>query len=141
MLRTPFDEAIPRFSPDGRHIAYVSNESGQNEVYVERFPEGGQKVTVSSGGGKGARWSRNGQELFYVEGETLIAVSVSTASSFSVGSTTLLFDHASLKNSPVPYDVSADGQRFILPEPLGGEAAEPSIRVVLNWFEEFRDRE
>ena len=105
-LRTSFDEAIPRFSPDGRHIAYVSNESGQNEVYVERFPEGGQKVTVSSGGGKGARWSRNGKELFYVEGDALIAVSVSTGSSFSVGSTTRLFDHASLKNSPVPYDVS-----------------------------------
>ena len=140
-LRTPFDEAIPRFSPDGRHITYVSNESGQNEVYVDRFPEGGERVTVSSGGGKGARWSRNGKELFYVEGETLIAVSVSTAASFSVGSTTRLFEHASLKNSPVPYDVSADGQRFIVAEPVGAEPPEPSIRVVLNWHEEFRDRE
>ncbi len=79
--------------------------------------------------------------LVYVEGQTLIAVAVSTGSSFTVGSATRLFEHASLKNSISPYDVSADGQRFILPEPVGGEAPEPSIRVVTNWYEEFRDRE
>ncbi len=138
-LRTPFDEAMPRFSPDGRYVAYASNESDRNEVYVQRFPEGGRKITVSIAGGERVRWSRNGKELFYVEGENLMAVSVSSVSSFSVGPATRLFAHPSLIFTT--YDVSADGQRFILPEPVGGEAPEPSIRVVENWFAEFRDRE
>ena len=144
-LQTPFKEFVPRFSPDGRYVAYVSNESGQNEVYVQPFPEGGRKVTVSSNGGTKVRWSRDGKELFYVEGETLVAVSVSSGSSFSVGSATRLFEHPGLRRgfNYAPYDVSADGQRFILAEPVGAgaDAPEPSIRVVENWYEEFRDRE
>ena len=144
-LQTPFSERVPRFSPDGRYVAYVSEESGQMEVYVQPFPEGGRKVTVSSNGGTKVRWSRDGKELFYVEGQTLVAVSVSSGSIFSVGSATRLFEHPGLGpgTNYAPYDVSADGQRFILAEPVGagGEAPEPSIRVVLNWYEEFRDRE
>ena len=144
-LQTPFSEVVPRFSPDGRYVAYVSNESGQNEVYVQPFPEGGRKVTVSSNGGTKVRWSRDGKELFYVEGETLVAVSVSRGSSFSVGSATRLFEHPGLRPgfNYALYDVSPDGQRFILAEPVGGgaDAPEPSIRVVQNWFAEFRDRE
>ena len=140
-LQTPFNQYVPRFSPDGRYVAYVSEESGQREVYVQPFPEGGRKVTVSSNGGTRVRWSRDGKELFYVEGETLVAVSVSSGSSFSVGSATRLFEHPGLRGatSYAPYDISADGQRFILAERVG--AGGPSIRVVMNWFEEFRDRE
>ena len=144
-LQTPFGERVPRFSPDGRYVAYVSNESGQNEVYVQPFPEGSRKVTVSSNGGTKVRWSRDGKELFYVEGQTLVAVSVSSGSGFSVGSATRLFEHAGLRGATnyAPYDVSADGQRFILAEPVGAgaDAPEPAIRVVQNWFAEFRDRE
>ena len=144
-LQTPFGERVPRFSPDGRYVAYVSDESGQNEVYVQPFPEGGRKVTVSSNGGTKVRWSRDGKELFYVERETLVAVSVSSGSSFSVGSATRLFEHPGLLTggSYAPYDVSADGQRFILAESVGAgaDAPEPSIRVVQNWLAEFRGRE
>ncbi len=144
-LQTPFGEVVPRFSPDGRYVAYVSDESGQNEVYVQPFPEGGRKVTVSSNGGTQVRWSRDGKELFYVERQTLLAVSVSSGSSFSVGSATRLFEHTGLLpgGNYAPYDVSADGQRFILAEPVGegADAPELSIRVVMNWYEEFRDRE
>jgi len=144
-LQTSFSELASRFSPDGSYIAYVSNESGQNEVYVRSFPEGGRKVTVSSNGGKSPRWSRDGGELFYVEGETLVSVSVSSDSSFSAGSTTRLFEHPGLRPrlTYAYYDVAVDGQRFILAEPVGVSAAapEPSIRVVQNWYEEFRDRE
>ena len=144
-LQSPFGEYVPRFSPDGRYVAYVSNESGQMEVYVQPFPEGGRKVTVSSNGGTKVRWSRDGKELFYVEGQTFVAVSVSSGSSFSVGSATRLFEHPGLRsgNNYAPYDVSADGQRFILAEPVaeGADTPEPSIRVVQNWFAEFRDRE
>ncbi len=145
-MQTPFNEQAAKFSPDGRYVAYVSNESGQFEVYVQPFPEGGRKVTVSSNGGTKVRWSRDGKELFYVEGQTLVAVPVSSgSSSFSVGSATRLFELPSLRPgaNSAPYDVSADGQRFILAESVGegADAREPSIRVVLNWFEEFRDRE
>ncbi len=144
-LQTPFGEFVPRFSPDGRYVAYVSNESGQDEVYVQSFPEGGRKVTVSRNGGTKVRWSRDGKELFYVEGQTLVAVAVSSGSSFSVGSATRLFEHQGLRPgfNYAPYDVSADGQRFILAEPVAeaADAPEPSIRVVQNWFAEFRDRE
>jgi len=99
-------------------------------------------VTVSSNGGTRVRWSRDGKELFYVEGQTLVAVSVSTAPSFSAGSATRLFEHPGLRPAN-NYDVSADGQQFILAE-LGGavaDASEPSIRVVMNWYEGFRNRE
>ena len=144
-LQTPFSEFVPRFSPDGRYVAYVSTESGQNEVYVQPFPEGGRRVTVSSNGGTKVRWSRDGKELFYVEGETLVAVSVSSGSSFSVGPATRLFEHPDLGlgTNYAPYDVSADGQRFILTGPVGegADAPTPSIRVVQNWYEEFRGRQ
>ncbi len=143
-MQTPFNQVVPRFSPDGRYVAYVSEESGQLEVYVQPFPEGGRKVTVSSNGGTKVRWSRDGKELFYVEGQTLVAVAVSSGSSFSVGSATRLFEHASLMRgfNYAPYDISADGQRFILAEPVGegADAREPSIRVVQNCHEEFRPR-
>ncbi len=144
-LQSPLSQYWARLSPDSRYVAYVSNESGQDEVYVQPFPEGGRKVTVSSNGGTKVRWSRDGKELFYVEGQTLVAVSVSSGSSFSAGSATRLFEHPGLRPGTMndPYDVSADGQRFILAEPVGdgGDAPEPSIRVVQNWFAEFRGRE
>ena len=141
-LQTPFMERTPRLSPDGRFVAYSSNESGQFEVYVRPFPEGGGRSTVSSNGGQQPRWSDDGKELFYVEGETMLAVSVSTSPEFSAGKVTRLFDHPSLTRSFYPqYDVSADGQRFLLAAPVEVEGAEPSIRVVQNWFEEFRGRQ
>ena len=103
-------------------------------------------MTVSSGGGAQVRWSRDGKELFYVEGAKLIVVRVSTEGEFSAGSPKELFEHPGLRNSfNIPnYDVSLDGQTFILAKPVGydgTEASPPSIRVVQNWYEEFRDRE
>ena len=145
-LQEPSAQTVPKFSPNGRYVAYVSDDSGQQEVYVQPFPEGGRKVTVSNSGGEQVRWSRDGKELFYVEGVKLMAVSVSTEGEFSPGSPTVLFEHPGLRrggNYP-NYDASLDGQRFILSEPVGYDATEGSpatIRVVENWYEEFRDRE
>ena len=146
-LCTPFNELAAKFSPDGRYVAYVSDESGEWEVYVRPFPQGGSRSTVSSNGGTQPRWSRDGKELFYVEGNTLVAVSVSSGPTFSVGSARRLFEHPGLRDRPgmfsyPSYDVSADGRQFVLPErvDLGEEAPEPSIRVVQNWFTEFKDR-
>ena len=145
-LQEPSSQTGPRFSPNARYVAYISDESGQLEVYVQPFPEGGRKVTVSSGGGSQVRWSRDGKELFYVEGERLMVVAVSTEGEFSVSSLTELFEHPGLRggNYNPYYDVSLDGQRFILPEPADYEATEApqsTIRVVLNWFAEFKEQQ
>ncbi len=141
-LQTPSNEYYAKFSPDGRYVAYVSDRSGQVEIYVRPFPEGSPEVTASSNGGTKPRWRRDGKELLYLEGNKVMAVSVSMDPSFSAGSPTLLFEHPSLEDRlfEYQYDVSADGQRFVLTEPAG-EAPEPSIHVVQNWYEEFRDRE
>ncbi len=109
------------------------------------FPdaEGGRRVTVSSNVGGQPRWSEDGKELFYVEDDTLLAVSVTTAPNFSLGAVDTVFKHPALREQTNPhpqYDVSADGQRFILAE-QAGEPPKTTIRVVTNWFEEFRDRE
>ena len=143
-LRTGFQEQVAKLSPDGRFIAYCSNESGQEEVYLQLFPQGGDKLKISPDGGTQPRWSPDGKELFYVEHDTLVAVSVTLKPAFSVGSTTRLFSHPGLI-VPYPaqqYDVSADGQRFILKEiVVGPDDQPPAIRVVQNWYAEFRNRE
>ena len=139
LLRTPFSERQAKLSPDGRFVAYSSNESGRSEIYVRPFPEGGA-VIVSGNGGETARWSRDGRELFYVEGRvTLVSVPIITGSTFSVGSPTTLFDHPSLARRWSPQYDTVDAERFLLAEPL--EEAQAQIRVVLNWYEEFRDRD
>jgi eukaryotic-like serine/threonine-protein kinase len=143
-LIMPSNQRAPKISPDGGYVAYVSDESGREEVYVDSFPERGRRVTISSNGGAKHRWSRDGEELFYVEGgETLMTVAVSTEGEFNAGAATHLFKHPGLGKggSHPPYDVSPDGQQFLLAEPAHGETGQRVIRVVLNWFEEFRDRQ
>jgi dipeptidyl aminopeptidase/acylaminoacyl peptidase len=143
-LQTPFGEAVARISPDGRYVAYISDDSGRLEIYVRPFPEGDRRWTVSSNGGKRHHWSRDGKELFYVEGDdTLVAVSVSLTPDFTVGPARRLFRHQGLTwgvNYP-PYDVSADRQRFLLIEPFGEQTNTPVIRVVQNWLAEFPGRQ
>ena len=128
-----------RLSPDGRYLAYQSGQSGTPEIYVRSFPHGEDRQRVSVNGGTRARWRRDGKELFYVQGDTLMAVPVSTSPRLAVGSPRRLFSvHGSVLRD-AEYDVTADGQRFVVPEPVG-ESSSP-IRVVLNWYEEFRVRE
>ena len=144
LLQTPFDEQAARFSPDGRFVAYCSNESGEVGVYVRPFPQGGARWQVSSGEGRQPRWRRDGQEIFYVEGDTMIAVSVSTRPGFSVGKAARWFQNPNLPfpaGFAIRYDVSPDGERFVLREPVEEGGIQPAIRVVLNWFEEFRGRD
>jgi eukaryotic-like serine/threonine-protein kinase len=133
-----FPEGAGSFSPDGRFLAYCSGESGTSEVYVRPFPEG-RKVPISANGGAQPRWRRDGSELFWVEGETLMATSVSTTPTFSMGATTKLFSDVNLDWSwALPaYDVSADGQRFVLTEP-SGTVRNATIQVVQNWIAEFK---
>ena len=138
-LRSSFNDRAPKFSPDGRYVAYLSDESGRDEAYVRSFPDGQRKWPVSTNGASQIRWSRNGGELFYAEGGTLVAVPVRTAPEFTAGPPKRLFSHAAFTATTDPnYDVSADGQRILLPETVEGR--ERMIHVVQNWFAAFRDR-
>ncbi len=148
-LSTPANEASAKFSPDGRYIAYASDESGRREVYVRPFPKASKKWQVSVNGGTQPRWRQDGRELFYVEESTLMAVAVSTEQRFVLGQPQRLFESDDLRLRTVTlgwgspeYDVSADGNRFLTVTPVEDEnARSPAIRVVQNWYEEFRDRE
>jgi len=145
-LRTPSTERMPRFSPNGRYLAYRSDESGRPEVYVRPFPQGAGKWQVSTNGGSQPRWAADGTELFYVVGSTLMAVSVSAEDSFTLERPQRLFESTDLLSPQFStrYDVFRDGQRFLTIAPaadVAGDAAPKSVRIVENWYEEFRDRE
>ncbi len=143
-LQTEFSETNAQLSPDGRFVAYDSNESGRNEIYVRPFPQGSGKRQVTANGGRQPLWSKDGAELFYVEGETLMAVAVSTVGEFSAGSPRPLFRFPRLVGLDIEYqyDVSADGRRFVVIEEVKDEQANrPSVHIVQNWYEEFRNRE
>jgi eukaryotic-like serine/threonine-protein kinase len=139
-LRTPFNETSPRFSPDGRWLAYISDESGRFEIYVQPYPGPGGKWQISTEGGAEPVWNPNGRELFYRSGDKMMAVEITTQPSFSAGKSKVLFEG---RYQPTPatltnYDVSPDGQRFLMLKPSEQAQALTQINVVLNWFEELK---
>jgi Tol biopolymer transport system component len=135
-IKTEFAEGGAQFSPDGRFIAYISNESGRAEVYVQPYPGPGGKWQISTDGGTEPRWNRNGRELFYRSGDRMMVVPVSTASTFSAGRPQMLFERrypsTQLPQTAPHYDVSADGQRFLMVKE-GERGPGAPINVVLNW--------
>ncbi|HSA57614.1 MAG TPA: protein kinase [Gemmatimonadaceae bacterium] len=125
LLDSRFDERSPALSSDGRWLAYVSDETGNDEVYVRPFPEGADRWVVSVAGGTEPRWRRDGSELFYRHADTLIAVQVTTKPVFSLGSRTPLFTGVYLQNPRhATYDVHPDGQRFIFITGEGDDSGE-----------------
>jgi eukaryotic-like serine/threonine-protein kinase len=144
-LRTPFKEGAPRFSPDGQWLAYVSDESSRYEIYVRPYPGSGEKLQISTGGGTEPMWNPNGRELFYRSGDKMMAADIVTRPSFVAGKPRMLFQ-GQYQSTTVPrldpnYDVSPDGQRFLMLKPTEQEQAVPTqINVVLNWFEELKRR-
>jgi len=142
-LRTPFNESVPRFSPDGHWLTYVSNESGRYEIYVQPYPGPGGKWQISTEGGTEPTWNPNGRELFYRNGNKMMAVDIVMQPSFAAGKPRVLFEgRYELSPATTPnYDVSLDGQRFLMLKPNEQEASPPArINVVLNWFEELKRR-
>jgi Tol biopolymer transport system component len=130
IIESPFFDAGSQFSPDGRWLAYNSNESGPSEVYVVPFPGPGGRVRISTAGGDNARWRRDGKEIFFLEGNALMAARVTASGSrFDVGAVQRLFEVPTV-DGYWPYDVSRDGQRFLV-NTL--EGAVPPLTIVVNW--------
>ncbi len=143
-LVTPFNEGGPTFSPDGRWMAYVSNESGRPEVYVQPFPGPGGKWQISTEGGTEPAWNHNGRELFYRSGNKMMALDVATQPSFSPGKPHMLFEGQYFRSDwpliGTAYDVSPNGQRFLMVKPTEQASSATQINVVLNWFEELKQK-
>jgi Tol biopolymer transport system component len=138
-LRTSFNEGDARFSPDGRWLTYISDESGRNEIYVQPYPGPGGKWQISTDGGTEPVWARNGG-IFYRNSKKMMAVDTMTQPTFSAGKPKVLFEGAyvpSLQTTP-NYDVSADGQRFLMIKESEQSSSTTQINVVLNWFEELK---
>ena len=151
ILETRYAEAYPDFSPDGRWLAYASDETGRNEVYVQAYPGPGPRQQVSSNGGTGPAWSRDGRELFYTTTQSvggqatltkMMAVPIALRPTFTAGAARQLFEGRYGATGGVrSYDVTPDGRRFLMVQqkerpPL--DAAE--MIFVQNWLEELTAR-
>ena len=142
LMQTTATEKNAEISPDGRWLAYQSNESGRDEVYVRPFPKvQGGRWQISTGGGTGPAWARSGKELFYVDaGGLLMAVPVQTTRSFGVGHAMRVLHTRYFTSDPFTggirnYDVSSDGQRFLMIKDTPA-----TIVVVVNWLDELKRR-
>jgi hypothetical protein len=129
-VRTEFGETGGKLSPDGRWLAYASDETSRNEVYVQTFPEHGGKWQVSANGGDRPVWSRDGKELFFIDADRkLMAVPVKAGPKFEAGAPQPLFD--TRVGADGRYDVSKDG-RFLIPTQIQQNVGAP-MTVVINW--------
>jgi serine/threonine-protein kinase len=132
LLATPRDERAARLSPDGRFLAYVSDQSGDAEVYVRSFPDSSGTWLVSQGGGTEPAWSPDGRELFYRSGDWLIAVPLITTPRFSAGRRDSLFAGPYVPNpTHTNYDVHPAGDRFVM---VRSSESERQVVVTLNWL-------
>ncbi len=143
-LNTEFEETGAMFSPDGRWLAYTSNETGRDEVYLQPFSVTGPRGTkqVSVGGGAEPLWAPDSRDLFYRNGDKMMAVAIETEPELSVGTPRLLFEGRFLPvlSGDEPgssYDISPDGQRFLMIQ-REQDLVPTEIIVILNWFEELK---
>jgi eukaryotic-like serine/threonine-protein kinase len=135
IMQTPFRERHPSFSPDARWLAYTSNESGQDQVYVVPFPATGRKFQVSAAGGSSPQWRQDGKELFFLGPDgALMAALVTSAGGFETAAPQLLFQSISGVDmfDRAAFVVNADGSRFLFNVPQKG-GAQGEISVIVNW--------
>ena len=142
LVATEFSERHPALSPNGGWLAYTSNETGRDEVFVIPFPEGGGRWAVSSAGGSEPLWAHSGRELFYRSGDgSMVAVPVETEGTFSFGAPRVLFSALDFRVTGYHpnWDVAPDDERFIMVRRLGDEVPGRVI-LVQNFFTELEDR-
>jgi hypothetical protein len=145
-----YTQAQPQVSPDGKWLAYTSDESGQLQVYLRPFPEVDKgRWPVSTSGGDSPLWSPDGRQLFYRSGNAIMAVAVKTEPDLRLGAPKSLFTGtyaaSALKDYPDPqntWDISPDGKRFLMMKEPGTSAGggPRKINIVLNWIEELKQR-
>jgi eukaryotic-like serine/threonine-protein kinase len=142
LVATPSVDSAAALSPGGRWLAYQSTMSGVMEVYVERFPETGDRQKISMSGGALPRWSAKGNELFYQsnDGRRVFAVAVSAGTKFTAGTPTMLFEGTFVPTSPAVrgFDVTPDGRFVMLKPAAADEGAVATVVIVQNWFEELK---
>ncbi|MGH9366249.1 MAG: hypothetical protein ACRD3M_01075 [Thermoanaerobaculia bacterium] len=139
-LRTAFTEVLATVSPDGRFVAYTSDESGRWEVYIVPYPGPGRKWRVSTDGGEEPIWARSGRELFYRFGGKWMVVPVTLGAGLSVGQPRVLFEGPYINVPGFSYDVAPDAQRLLVIKGTQQQVRQTRIEVVLNWFEEIKPR-
>jgi Tol biopolymer transport system component len=133
---TAASEFSPSIAPDGRWLAYHSNETGRDEVYVQRFPDGGQKEQVTSGGGRYPRWRRDGRELFFLNEGRMMTMDVEGTTGFTHTQPRELFTVKGIVIPTVPYDVTADGQRFVFALEDDPGPGPTHVNLAQGWFAE-----
>jgi Tol biopolymer transport system component len=141
-LATPFREYRPELSPDGKWLLYLSDESGQFEVYLQPFPGPGPRNQVSTAGGAEPSWSRDGREILYREKRDVVAVSFDAGAEPPVGRPRRLIEGGPYRASGSLnrfYDASPEGRHFAMLA-LQGQMSLTELRVVLNWLEELKER-
>jgi Tol biopolymer transport system component/tRNA A-37 threonylcarbamoyl transferase component Bud32 len=136
-VATDASERAPRFSPDGRYVAYESNRSGQSEVYVRTFPDSSGRVQVSAGGGIEPVWARDGSRLFYRNGGRMFSADLATSPTLAVKSRATLFEGAYYQDGMIAsYDVGGGANpRFLM---LKSNDSNLQVVVVTNWIEELK---
>ena len=131
-LQTDFDESLGEFSPDGKWVAYVSNESGRQEIYAVAFPTPGGRFQISASGGSNPKWRSDGKELFYLDSSNrLVAVPINArADSLEIGAPQTLFQTRVWSRG---YFLSSatDGKRFLIVE--NPQITASNLTLVLNW--------
>ncbi len=138
VVKTSFVELWATFSPDGKYIAYQSNESGRQEIYAQDFPEAHNKWQISTDGGTEPFWRGDGRELFYRAGSRMMAVSIETGTTLTAGNPAQLFQaRFATVQARGHYRPSPDGQRFLVLSPIAREFERPAA-VVLNWTSALR---
>jgi Tol biopolymer transport system component len=138
-LATEFDEHSAMFSPDGRWLAFVSDESGREEIYIQPYPGPGKKNLISTDGGREPVWSPDGRELFFRSEDKLMAVAIPAEQELAIGTPRIVFEesYVSFPGGGNSYDVSPDGRRFLMVR-RGQKTVPTRIHIVLNWLEELK---
>jgi len=130
--RTNFSEGSGQISPDGGWLGYLSDETGRSELYLSSFPTAGERLQVTTGGAGPPRWSRDGKTLFYFKERRLTAVEVKTRPKLELGAPKVLFETRFVPSDDWAFDISADGQRFLVSIPEKEPGLSP-IQVLVNW--------
>ncbi|HEV2387852.1 MAG TPA: protein kinase [Candidatus Acidoferrales bacterium] len=139
VVATQFNNRSPALSPDGKWLAYVSDESGSDQIYVVPFPSGTGKWQVSTGGGVSPVWARNGKELFYRTSDgAIMGVDVSSLPAFRASVPRAIANPPGTAGAAGNFDVSPDGQRFLIHLPPAQGASTLPLDVILNWSEVLR---